>query len=281
MPIKYYKPTTPGRRHASVLDTSTLTQKRPERSLRMIRKKTGGRNNQGKITVRHHGGGAKRFCRIIDFKRDTCDMPGKVISLEYDPNRSAHIALVDYPTSEKKYILAPEGLKVGDTVVSTRGNKAEIHPGNALLLRYIPAGMFVHNVELSPGRGGKIARSAGASCVLQGLENGYAQLKTPSGEIRLVSENCLATVGVIGNAEYRNVRLGKAGRTRHFGIRPTVTGKSMNPVDHPHGGGEGHQPIGLKHPKTPWGKPALGVKTRRRKPSDKMILQRRKNKKRK
>lgn len=281
MAIKHYKPTTPGRRGASVIDTSLLDKKSPERSLRKIIKKQAGRNSQGKITVRHRGGGEKRFYRIIDFKRNKHNVEARVIALEYDPNRTAHIALLEYTDGEKRYILAPEGLQKGAVVLSSKTKKIEINPGNALPLKWIPPGVFIHNIEFSPGHGGGIARGAGSALLLQSLEGGFAQLKMPSGEIRLVKEDCLATIGTVGNADYRNVRLGKAGTTRHKGFRPTVTGKSMNPVDHPHGGGEGHQPIGLKHPKTPWGKPALGVKTRRKKKTDKLILQRRKNKKRK
>jgi large subunit ribosomal protein L2 len=281
MAIKHYKPTTPGRRGASVVRTSHLDKKRREPRLWRIIKKTGGRNSQGKITVRHRGGGAKRFYRIIDFKRDKFDIAGKVIALEYDPNRSAHIALIKYSDEEKRYILAPQGLKKSDVVISSRTKTVEVQPGNTMALEHIPHGMFIHNIELTPGNGGAIARGAGMSALLQAKEGAYAQIKIPSGEIRLIKKECLATIGYVGNADHRNVRLGKAGRKRHLGIRPTVTGKSMNPVDHPHGGGEGHQPIGLKHPKTPWGKPALGVKTRRRKPSDKLILQRRKRKRRK
>ena len=279
MAIKLYKPTTPGRRGASVVNTSHLDQKRPERSLKVIIKEKGGRNNQGKISVRHKGGGAKRFYRIIDFKRDRYDDAALVIALEYDPNRTAHIALIQYPDGEKRYILAPEGLQKNQQVLSTRSQKIPIEPGNAIPLKDIPPGMSVHNIEIEPCKGGVLVRSAGLSATLQVVEGGYAQLKMPSGEVRKVKELCLATIGVVSNSDYRNVRLGKAGRMRHFGIRPTVTGKSMNPVDHPHGGGEGHQPIGLKGPKTKWGKLALGVKTRRKKPTDKFILQRRKKKK--
>jgi len=281
MAVKHYKPTTPGRRGAGVVDTSHLDKRRPKKSLTNIIKKSGGRNNQGKITVRHRGGGAKRFYRIIDFKRNKFDVEGKVVSFEYDPNRSAHIALIKYPDGELRYILAPQGLTKENTVISSNVKALDIQPGNAMRLKDIPPGVFIHNVELTPGKGGEVARSAGMAILLQGLEEGMAQLKLPSGEIRLVKETCLASVGYISNSDHRNVRLGKAGRMRHKGIRPTVTGKSMNPVDHPHGGGEGHQPIGLKHPKTPWGKPALGVKTRRKKQSDKLILKRRKKKKRK
>lgn len=279
MAIKLYKPTTPGRRHAGVVDTSYLDKKRPERKLRSIIKKKTGRNRQGQITVRHRGGGAKRFYRCIDFKRDKFDIQGQVIALEYDPNRSAHIALIEYKDGEKRYILSPQGLKKGDTVISSQAKIMEANPGNAMTLANIPPGMFIHNIELTSGKGGVIARGAGMSAILQSVEGDFAQIKMPSGEIRLIKKKCLATIGHIGNVDHRNVRLGKAGRKRHKGVRPAVTGKSMNPVDHPHGGGEGHQPIGLTGPKTPWGKPALGVKTRRRKSSDKFILQRRKKKK--
>ncbi|MEK9165456.1 MAG: 50S ribosomal protein L2 [Patescibacteria group bacterium] len=279
MAIKLYKPTTPGRRHAGVVDTSHLDKKRPERKLRIIIKKNAGRNKQGQITVRHQGGGAKQFYRFVDFKRDNFDIPGKVIALEYDPNRSAHIALIEYENGEKRYILSPQGLKKGDTIISSQTKLMEVNPGNTMTLANIPPGLFIHNIELTPGKGGVIARGAGMSAILQSVEGDHAQIKMPSGEIRLIKKKCLATIGYVGNADYRNVRLGKAGRKRHKGIRPAVTGKSMNPVDHPHGGGEGHQSIGLKYPKTPWGKHALGVKTRRKKPSDKFILQRRKKKK--
>ncbi|MBI4359963.1 MAG: 50S ribosomal protein L2 [Candidatus Jacksonbacteria bacterium] len=279
MAIKLYKPTTPGRRHASVVDTSHLDKKRPERTLRFMIKKTGGRNNQGKISVRHKGGGAKRFYRVIDFKRDKYDVLGRVIALEYDPNRTAHIALIQYPDGEKRYILAPEGLCKDQKVISSRKETVPIEPGNTIPLKLIPPGIPVHNIELEPRKGGALVRSAGLAAIVQVVESGYAQLKLPSGELRRVKEGCAGTIGTVSNASSRNVRLGKAGRMRHLGVRPTVTGKSMNPVDHPHGGGEGHQPIGLKGPKTKWGKPALGVKTRRKKWSDKLILQRRGKKK--
>ena len=281
MAIKYYKPTTPGRRHASVVDTSHLDKKRPEKSLIDIIKEKAGRNNQGKLTVRHKGSGAKRYYRIIDFKRNKFDVEGTIIALEYDPNRSAHIALVHYVDGEKRYILLPEGLKKGDRVIASKKNGIEMKLGNTMPLESIPPGMTIHNIELSPGKGGVLARSAGASVVLQATEGSYAQLKLSSGEIRLVPKECLATIGMVSNPDHRNIRLGKAGRMRKKGVRPTVTGKSMNPVDHPHGGGEGHQPIGLKHPKNVWGKPAFGIKTRRKKPSDKFITQKRKSKKNK
>lgn len=279
MAVKLYKPTTPGRRHAGVVDTSHLDKKRPEKSLRVIIKQTGGRNNQGKISVRHKGGGAKRFYRIVDFKRDKYDIEGRVIALEYDPNRTAHIALLQYSDGEKRYILAPNGLLKDRVVISSRSGTAPIEPGNSLPLKFIPPGIPIHNIELEPGKGGALVRSAGLAATVQVVEGGYAKLKLPSGEIRSIKEDCAGTIGTVSNSDYRNARLGKAGRMRHLGVRPTVTGKSMNPVDHPHGGGEGHQPIGLKGPKTKWGKPALGVKTRRKKPSDKFILQRRGKKK--
>ena len=280
MAVKYYKPTNPGRRHAGVVDTAYLDKKRPEKNLTTTIKKQAGRNNSGKITVRHRGGGAKRFYRIIDFKRNKFDIEGQVIALEYDPNRSAHIALIEYPDGEKKYIIAPQGLKKDDKIVSSKDNDIEIKPGNAMPLSKIPAGLFVHNIELTPGKGGEVARGAGIAAIIQAVDGPHAQIKMPSGEIRLFKKECLATIGYAGNSDHRNVRLGKAGRKRHMGWRPSVTGKSMNPCDHPHGGGEGHQPIGMKHPKTPWGKPALGVRTRRHKPSDKIILQRRKKRRR-
>jgi large subunit ribosomal protein L2 len=279
MPVKKYKPTTPGRRKASVLDNKDLlTDKEPEKSLTKYLKRRAGRNNQGRITVRHRGGGAKRLYRIIDFKRDKYDIKAKVASIEYDPNRTANIALLTYLDGAKAYCLAPEGLQVGDMIVSS--NKAvDLKVGNRMPLKYIPAGTAVHAVELKPGQGARLARSAGTTITIMGMDKGKVQLKMPSGEIRLVPEDCAATVGAVGNAEYGNVRLGKAGRMRHLGIRPTVRGKAMNPIDHPHGGGEGRAPIGLKHPKTPWGKPALGVKTRKKgKKSDKLILKRRRTK---
>jgi large subunit ribosomal protein L2 len=276
--VKRYKPTTPARRGAGVLDFSDLAKKRPEKKLRIIIKKTGGRNNKGRITVRHIGGGHKRFYRIIDFKRNKYEVEAAVVALEYDPNRSAYIALVEYPDKEKRYILAPEELKVGDNVMSSK-KEFKTGVGNSMPLALIPAGIMVHNIELKPGGGGILARSAGSSVLLQSKEKGMAQLKMPSGEIRLVSDKCMATLGTVGNSAHRNVRLGKAGRKRHRGVRPTVTGKSMNPVDHPHGGGEGHQPIGMKGPKNIYGKKAYGVKTRKKsKPSSKLIIKRRKSK---
>ncbi len=277
MAIKSYKPTTPGRRHASVVDTSHLTKpSRVPRSLRSTAPTTSGRNGQGKITVRHRGGQQKRFLRSIDFILDRFDVPAVVQTIEYDPNRSAHIALVKYPDGERRYILAPTDLQIGSQVVSSR-ERAEIRVGNRLPLEKIPPGISIHNIELWPGKGGEIVRSAGSSATLMAVEGAYAQIKLPSGEIRQVSRQCMATIGQVSNIDHSNIRLGKAGRKRLMGIRPTVRGKAMNPVDHPHGGGEGHNPIGLKHPKTPWGKPALGVKTRRaNKHSAALILQRRK-----
>ena len=234
----------------------------------------GGRNSSGKITVRHQGGGARKLIRIIDFKRNKYEVPAVVASIEYDPNRNSRIALLNYKDGEKRYIVAPVGLKVGDTVVSSK-EKAEFNIGNSMPLMHIPAGMTIYNVEIAPGHGGQIARAAGNGVTLMGFDRGNAQLKMPSGEIRLVKETCFATIGTVSNPDFKNVRWGSAGRMRHRGIRPTVRGKVMNPVDHPHGGGEGNQSIGLKHPKTPWGKPAMGLKTRRKKQSDKLIIKRR------
>lgn len=277
MSIKIYNPTTNSRRNMSVTDYSGLTKNAPERSLLDKKSKNAGRNSYGRITIRHRGGGNRRKYRIIDFKRDKADVPANVLTLEYDPNRSAHIALVQYEDHEKRYILAPAGLKVGDTVVS--GASSDIKPGNALPLSAIPTGTVIHNVELYPGRGGQIARSAGNSAQLMAKEGGYALLRLPSGELRNVSSNCMATIGQVGNVDHENVKIGKAGRKRHMGWRPTVRGSAMNPVDHPHGGGEGKAPVGRPGPVTPWGKPALGHKTRdRKKRSDKLIVKRRNSK---
>ena len=276
MSIKVYKPTTNARRNMSVTDYSELSKVAPERSLLAPLKKHSGRNSYGRITVRHHGGGNRRKYRIIDFKRDKMGT-ATVLTLEYDPNRSAHIALVQYEDGEKRYILAPVGLKVGDTVAA--GADADIKPGNALPLTNIPTGTFVHNVELYPGRGGQLARAAGNAAQLMAKEGIYALLRLPSGELRNVPATCMATVGTVGNADHENVKIGKAGRTRHMGIRPTVRGSVMNPNDHPHGGGEGKSPIGRPGPCTPWGKPALGYKTRnKKKSSDKLIVKRRNGK---
>jgi len=276
MGIKVYKPTTPGRRKSSVDDFKDITRTKPEKSLIIGKKRKAGRNSSGRITVRHRGGGAKRSYRLIDFKRDKYDIPAKVESIEYDPNRSSRIALLSYRDGEKRYIIAPHTLKVGDVVISSR-KMVEMNVGNAMPLEYIHASTFVHNIELTQGKGAAMVRSAGLYAQLMGIEGKYAQLKLPSGEIRLVQKLCMATVGNVSNIDYRLIRRGKAGRVRHLGIRPTVRGKAMNPVDHPHGGGEGSNPIGLKHPKTPWGKPALGVKTRnKKKKSGKLIIMRRK-----
>ncbi len=280
MAIKKYKPTTPGRRKASVVDYSELTKKRPEKKLTVIIKNKAGRNSRGKITVRHRGGGSKKFYRIIDSKRDRFDEPAKVIAIEYDPNRTAFIALLEYTDKEKRYILAPSGLKVGNEVVSSK-KEAEFNIGNRLPLEKIPVGITVHDIEIHKGAGGIVVRSAGSGAIIQGVEGDTAQLKLPSGEIRLFNKECMATIGQVSNSDHSNIRLGKAGTTRNKGIRPTVRGKAMNPVDHPHGGGEGASPIGLKHPKTPWGKPALGVKTRKKSNvSDKYIVRRRSKRRR-
>jgi large subunit ribosomal protein L2 len=277
MSIKLYNPTSAGRRKSSVQDFSDITKTRPEKSLVEMLQAKSGRNNGGKITVRHQGGGAKRLYRLVDFKRVSYDMPAKVVAIEYDPNRGPRIALIAYENGKKAYMLAPEGLKVGNTVVSSR-EKIEANVGARMPLKHIPVGLLVHDVELTPGKGGQLARGAGNGVQLQVIEGEYAQLRLPSGEVRLVSADCMATVGRVGNQDYQLVRWGKAGRMRHRGIRPRVKGKNMNPVDHPHGGGEGHSPIGLKGgPKTPWGKKAMGVKTRKPgKWSDAFIVSRRK-----
>jgi len=274
MAIRFYKPTTPGRRGMSVTDYSGLSKVAPEKSLLEPLKKNSGRNSYGRITVRHRGGGNRRKYRIIDFKRNKPDITAEVKTLEYDPNRSAHIALLEYADGEKRYILAPQGLKVGDTVVSGEG--ADIKPGNALPMVNIPTGTFIHNVEMYPGRGGQLARSAGTSAQLMAKEGKYALVRLPSGELRNVPVICCATIGQVGNIDHENVKLGKAGRKRNMGWRPTVRGSVMNPCDHPHGGGEGKSPIGRPGPVTPWGKPALGYKTRaKKKASDKLIIRRR------
>jgi large subunit ribosomal protein L2 len=250
-----------------------ITKTKPEKSLLLPHKKKAGRSNQGKITVRHRGGGAKRRLRIIDFKRDKLGVPGRVAAIEYDPNRSARIALIYYADGEKRYILAPSELRVGDVIKS--GSEAEVKPGNALPLRLIPAGTQIHNIELEMGRGGQLVRSAGGAAQLMAKEGRYAQVRLPSGEVRRIHSDCLATIGQVGNIDHRSISLGKAGRKRWLGWRPTVRGSAMSPRDHPHGGGEGRCPIGLPGPKTPWGKPALGYRTRKSKPSDKMIVMRR------
>ncbi len=277
MSIKLFKPTTNARRNMSVTDYSELSKVAPEKSLLKPLKKNSGRNSYGRITVRHRGGGNRRKYRVIDFKRTKFDVKATVKTLEYDPNRSAHIALIEYADGEKAYILAPVGLKVGDTVVA--GPTADIKPGNALPLTNIPVGTFIHNVELYPGKGGQLARAAGNAAQLMAKEGVYALLRLPSGELRNVPVQCMATVGQVGNLDHENVKIGKAGRTRHMGIRPTVRGSVMNPNDHPHGGGEGKSPIGRPGPVTPWGKPALGYKTRAKKNrSDKLIVKRRNGK---
>jgi len=278
MPIKVYKPTTPARRKTSVLINKDLSKNRPQKALTKTRKQKAGRNNQGRISVRHKGGGAKRQIRIIDFRRIKFDMVAKVETVEYDPNRNANIALVVYIDGARNYILAPDGMKAGDKVISSE-KKIDIKLGNRLVLSNIPTGTTVYNVEMTPGKGGQMARSAGNGLTLMAVYDGKAQLKMPSNEIRVVSEKCMASIGTPSNPEYRNIRFGKAGRKRHMGVRPTVRGKVMNPVDHPHGGGEGSNPIGMKHPKTYKGKPAYGVKTRKKnKSTDKMIVKRRPSK---
>ncbi|MFA4872915.1 MAG: 50S ribosomal protein L2 [Patescibacteria group bacterium] len=261
MAIKLYKPTSPGRRGASSIPHTSFADKRPERSLVTPLSKSGGRNAQGKITVRHRGGGHKRLYRIIDFRQDRFDVPAKVIAVEYDPNRTSAIALVEYPDKERRYIPAPVDIHQGTTVMSSM-HKIEATPGNRMPLSYIPTGKPVYNIELVPGQGGKIVRSAGTNAIVMNVEGDFAQVKLPSGEIRLFPKEACASVGQVSNPDKRLVRLGKAGRMRHLGWRPEVRGKAMNPVDHPHGGGEGHNPIGMKFPKTPWGKPAFGVPTR-------------------
>lgn len=274
MGIRQYKPTSPGRRGMSVSSFEEITKHEPEKSLLAPLRKRAGRNDQGRITVRHRGGGPKRAYRIIDFKRDKIGVPGKVVAIEYDPNRSARIALVHYVDGEKRYMLHPVDLNVGDRVLA--GPDAEIRPGNALPLQDIPVGTIVHNVELQPGRGGQLVRSAGAGAQLMAKEGKYALLRMPSGELRRVLATCMATVGQVGNVDHENIKLGKAGRSRWLGRRPSVRGSAMTPRDHPHGGGEGKAPIGMPGPKTPWGKPALGQKTRSREHTDRFIVRRRK-----
>lgn len=281
MGIKVYKPTTPGRRKSSVSDFIEITKTEPEKSLVKIIKAKSGRNNSGRITVRHKSGGAKKYYRLVDFKRERFDENADVLAIEYDPNRGPRIALVEYGDKQKRYILCPEELKVGDTVVSSKENTLEAKPGNRMLLNKIPVGLFVYNVELTPGKGGQIVRGAGLGAQLVGIEGKFAQVKLPSGEIRMVSKDCSATIGRLGNAEKRLIRWGKAGRMRHKGVRPTVKGKNMNPCDHAHGGGEGHSPIGQKRgPQTVYGKTAMGVRTRKKgKYSDKFIIKSRRKKK--
>ncbi len=281
MAIKKTKPNTPKRRHATYDDFSDISRNvSPEKKLLKIKKKKSGRNNQGKITVRHRGGGSKRYIRVIDFKRDKFNIPAVVKTIEYDPNRGSRIALVSYLDGDKKYILAPVGLKVGDKIVSSK-ELVEIKTGNSMPLKFIPAGISVHNIEIEPGKGAKIARGAGNSVSVMGIEGKFAQVKMPSGEIRLIKKESLCTVGQVSNPDKMHIKIGSAGRKRYLGIRPTVRGTAMNPNDHPHGGGEGKQSIGLKGPKTKWGKPALGVKTRKKRRSNKLIVKRRPSKKKK
>ena len=274
MAIKVFRPTSPGRRGMSSATFEEITKDKPEKSLTEPLKKRGGRNNQGRMTVRHRGGGAKRKLRVIDFKRDKTGVPGRVAAIEYDPNRSARIALIYYADGDKRYILAPIGLNIDDTVTS--GPDAEVKPGNALPLKVIPSGTLVHNIEMEKGKGGQMVRSAGTAAQLMVKEDEYALIRMPSGEMRRVRGECMATIGQVGNADHQNIELGKAGRKRLMGWRPTVRGSAMSPRDHPHGGGEGRSPIGMPGPKTPWGKPALGYRTRKQKASDKLIVKRRK-----
>ena len=273
MALKIYRPTSPGRRGMTGSTFEEITKGKPEKSLLLPLKKKAGRNNQGRITVRHRGGGAKRRLRLLDFKRDKFGVPGRVAAIEYDPNRSARIALIYYADGEKRYILAPSGLSVGDTVMS--GSNAEVKPGNTLPLKLIPSGTLIHNIELQRGKGGQLVRSAGAAAQLMVKEGEHALVRLPSSEVRRLHCDCLATIGQVGNVDHKSIKLGKAGRKRWLGWRPTVRGSAMNPPDHPHGGGEGRSPIGLPGPKTPWGKPALGYRTRKPKASDKMIVKRR------
>jgi large subunit ribosomal protein L2 len=271
--LKTYRPTSPGRRSMTGQTFDEITKSKPEKSLIMPLKKKAGRNSRGKITVRHRGGGAKRNLRIVDFKRDKIGVPGRVAAIEYDPNRSARIALIYYADGDKRYILAPLGLNIGDIVKSGEG--AEVKPGNTLPLKQIPSGTLIHNIELQPGKGGQLVRSAGMSAQIIALEGEYVLVRLPSGEARRIRSNCVATIGQLGNVDHQGIKLGKAGRKRWLGWRPTVRGSAMTPRDHPHGGGEGRSPIGLPGPKTPWGKPALGYKTRKPKASDRLIVKRR------
>jgi large subunit ribosomal protein L2 len=278
MAVKKYKPTSPGMRDRTGYTFEEITKSEPERSLIVERRKRGGRNAQGRITVRHRGGGHRRKIRLVDFKRNKWDIPARVVAIEYDPNRTARLALLNYVDGEKRYILAPVGLQVGDMVMS--GANAEIRPGNSLPISNIPTGTMIHNVELKEGRGGQLVRSAGGAAQLLAKEGDYAQVRLSSGEVRLVRQGCYATIGQVGNLDHSNIKLGKAGRKRHMGVRPTVRGSAMNPNDHPHGGGEGRSPVGMPGPKTPWGKPTLGAKTRLNKKTDKYIIRRRGRKRR-
>ncbi|NTW11895.1 MAG: 50S ribosomal protein L2 [Anaerolineales bacterium] len=278
MPVKKYKPVTPGTRGMTGYTFDEITKSKPERSLLVSLRKSGGRNAQGRITVRHRGGGHRRYIRLVDFKRDKHNIPAKVAAIEYDPNRTARLALLHYADGEKRYILAPMDIKVGDTLMS--GAEVEIRPGNALPISNIPVGTLIHNIEVKEGRGGQMVRSAGGSAQVLAKEGDFAQIRMPSGEVRLIRQVCYATIGQIGNLDHGNVKYGKAGRKRHLGIRPTVRGSAMSPRDHPHGGGEGRQSIGLPGPKTPWGKPTLGYKTRHNKKTDQYIVRRRSKKSR-
>lgn len=273
MAVKKYKPVTPGQRGMTGYTFEEITKSKPERSLTIIRQEHAGRDFHGRISVRHRGGGNRRYIRIVDFKRDKREIPAKIAAIEYDPNRTARLALLNYVDGEKRYIIAPLGLKVGDTVVSAA--QAEIRPGNCLPLANIPVGTMVHNIELKSGKGGQLVRSAGESAQLLAKEGEYAQVRLPSGEVRLVLQVCYATIGQVGNVDHSNIKLGKAGRKRHMGIRPTVRGTAMSPRDHPHGGGEGRQPTGMPGPKSPWGRPTRGYKTRNNKQSDKYVVRRR------
>jgi large subunit ribosomal protein L2 len=278
MAVKTYKPTTPGRRDMTGYSFEEITKSTPERSLLQPLRKSGGRNAYGRVTVRHRGGGHRQHIRLVDFKRDKHNIPARVAAIEYDPNRTARLALLFYADGEKRYIIAPLELRVNDTVVS--GPTTEIRPGNSLLIANIPVGTLIHNIEMKEGRGGQLARAAGASAQLLAKEGDYAQVRMPSGEVRLIRQKCYATIGQVGNLDHSNIKLGKAGRKRHRGIRPTVRGTAMSPRDHPHGGGEGRQPIGMPGPKTPWGKPTLGYKTRQNKKTDQYIVRRRGKKRR-
>jgi large subunit ribosomal protein L2 len=273
MAVKVYKPITPGLRDMTGYTFEEITKSTPERSLVVLRRKFSGRNSYGKVTVRHRGGGNRQFVRIVDFKRDKLGIPAKVSAIEYDPIRTARLALLTYADGEKRYIIAPLGLKVGDMLVS--GSNVDIRVGNSMPIANIPVGTLIHNVELKEGRGGQLVRAAGGAAQLLAKEGDYAQVRMPSGEVRLVRQACYATIGQVGNVDHSNVKLGKAGRKRHMGIRPTVRGTAMSPRDHPHGGGEGRQPVGMPGPKTPWGKPARGYRTRRNKLTDKYIVRRR------
>ena len=273
MAIKKFKPVTPSLRGMTGYTFEEITKTKPERSLVVVRKNHAGRNSYGRITVRHRGGGNRRYVRLVDFKREKHDIPARVAAIEYDPNRTARLALLHYADGEKRYIIAPLDLKVGDTIMS--GPRVEVRPGNNMPIANIPVGTLLHNLEVQIGRGGQLVRSAGSAAQLLAKEGDYAQIRMPSGEVRLIRQACYATIGQVGNLDHSNVKLGKAGRKRHLGIRPTVRGSAMSPRDHPHGGGEGRQPIGMPGPKTPWGKPTLGYKTRRNKKSDQYIVRRR------